>query len=219
MGYFRCLSKPCKRFYFSHADKIADKWIVIVSDKYVLKYIKKLNKLHRKTNNIENVVNNDNSDLEKDSDLEEDNEDEEYPTDVVVLEYNLIPGLEYYYHKLKNKLEDERGLAHSKVREYWLRRGPRLIIVLLITIAVTIILSELLLERTWNDHLFSMLVGLNLILCSLYMLYQRLNDSISGAMMRIGHDHYNSWKDNYAKNKNENIMREFTIGNRKCMSL
>ena len=48
-------------------------------------------------------------------------------------------------------------------------------------------------------------------------LYQRLNDSISGAMMRIGHDHYNSWKDNYAKN--ENIMREFTIGNRKCMSL
>jgi hypothetical protein len=214
MGYFRCLSKPCKRFYFSHADKIADKWIVIVSDKYVQKYINKLNKNHRETNNIENDINDDNSYLEKDSDLEE---DEEYPTDVVVLEYNLIPGLEYYYHKLKNKLEEERGLAHSKVREYWLRRGPRLLIVLLITLAVTIILSELLLERTWNDHLFSMLVGLNLILCSLYMLYQRLNDSISGAMMRIGHDHYNSWKDNYAKN--ENIMREFTIGNRRCMSL
>ena len=180
----------------------------------MVKFINKLNKNHRETNNIENDINDDNSDLEKDSDLEE---DEEYPTDDMVLEYNLIPGLEYYYHKLKNKLEEERGLAHSKVREYWLRRGPRLLIVLLITLVVTIILSELLLERTWNDHLFSMLVGLNLILCSLYMLYQRLNDSISGAMMRIGHDHYNSWKDKYAKN--ENIMREFTIGNRRCLSL
>ena len=28
------------------------------------------------------------------------------------------------------------------------------------------------------------------------MLYQRLIDSISGAMMRIGHDHYIDWKHN-----------------------
>ena len=48
MGNFRCLTKPCKRFYFSHADQIADKWVDIVTHKYIQKYINKLNKLGKK---------------------------------------------------------------------------------------------------------------------------------------------------------------------------
>ena len=32
------------------------------------------------------------------------------------------------------------------------------------------------------------------------MLYQRLPDSVSSAMMRIGHDHYNNWKNTTLNN-------------------
>ena len=46
MGRCRCLSKPIKRFFFAYADKISEKWIIIVSRKYTLKYINKLNKLN-----------------------------------------------------------------------------------------------------------------------------------------------------------------------------
>ena len=35
-----------------------------------------------------------------------------------------------------------------------------------------------------------------MIVYSIYMLYQRLIDSISGCMMKIGHSHYNKWKSN-----------------------
>ena len=45
MGKCRCISKPIKRFCFSYADKIADKWCLIVIKKYTHKYINKRNKL------------------------------------------------------------------------------------------------------------------------------------------------------------------------------
>lgn len=167
---FRCLSKPFKRFFFSYADRVSDKWIKIVYHKYKIKYIKKLNKL----GNSDIILNE----------------------SIQPYQYYLVPGLIEYINVLENKLDNERGLAHSKVREYWLRRGPRLIIVLILTIFITIGLSELLIDRTMNDIIYSILVGINMIIFSIYMLYQRLIDSISGSMMRIGHDHYNNWKNN-----------------------
>ena len=45
MGKFRCLSKPTKRFFFAHADKVSEKWIKKVSNKYALKYINTLSVL------------------------------------------------------------------------------------------------------------------------------------------------------------------------------
>jgi hypothetical protein len=165
MGMLRCLSKPIKRYFFSYADKISDNWILIVSNKYVTKYIRKLNK---------------------------DTTTESYDSS----QYNHRIDLINFKNNLEYDLYKEKGLAHSKVREYWLRRGPRLLILLLITILITIGLAACLLDRSINDYIFSILVGINLILCSFYMLYQRLIDSISGAMMRIGHDHYTEWKNN-----------------------
>ena len=177
MGRFKCLSKPIKRIFFAYANTISDKWIKIVSNKYIFKYINKINKINRK-NNINNNYNIEIFNLKL----------------INSHNYHRVPGLINFKHNLNNDLNNEKGLAHSKVREYWLRRGPRLIIILLLTIIITILFSALLIERTLNDYIFSILVGINLILCSLYMLYQRLIDSISGAMMRIGHEHYTKWK-------------------------
>ena len=87
-------------------------------------------------------------------------------------------------------------MAHSKVREYWLRRGPRLLIVLFLTIIITILMAEFITKQSKNNHIASIIISINLILYNFYMLYQRLIDSIAGAMMRIGHDHYIQWKSN-----------------------
>ena len=167
MGKCRCISKPIKRFCFSYADKIADKWCLIVIKKYTHKYINKRNKLGL-DNNIYDLTER--------------------------IEPSNVPGLNDFVNNLQIDLNHEKSLAHCKVREYWLRRGPRLIIVLLITILITIGLAIWLIDTTINDHILSILIGINLILFNIYMLYQRLIDAISGAMMRIGHDHYTKWK-------------------------
>lgn len=164
MGICRFISKPIKRFYFYYADTVADKWSLTVREKYKNKYIKKRIK------------------LELDNELSE-------TSDV-----SNVPGLNTFLHNLQIDLNKEKGLAHGKVREYWLRRGPRLLLVLVFTILSTLGLAYLLIEPTRNDQILSILVGINMILFNIYMLYERLIDAISGAMMRIGHDHYTKWK-------------------------
>ncbi len=166
MGRFRCLSKPFKRFYFNYADQVADKWSIIVVNKYRNKYINKRKKLG---------IDNENKITENEDCL-------------------IIPGLDDFIFQLKTKLDKEKTLAHGKVREYWLRRGPRLSIVLVLTILITLGLAQLLTEPTTNENILSILVGSNMILFNFYMLYQRLIDAISGTMMRVGHDHYINWK-------------------------
>ena len=161
MGFFRCISKPIKRFLFYYADLVADKWANNVVEKYTKKFTKKRIKL-----NIDN-------ELTQTSD---------------------VPGLNIFLINLKNDLNTEKGLAHAKVREYWLRRGPRLIIVLFLTIIITLGLAYILIEQSSNDQILSVLIGVNMIIFNIYLLYQRLIDAISGAMMRIGHDHYTRWK-------------------------
>ena len=170
----RCLVKPTKRFFFAYADNISNKWIKISFHKYTLKYINKLNKVHKLNNNS----------TEELFDIET----------MDSSQYYRVTGLIEFRYNLQNNLDKEKGLAHSKVREYWLRRGPRLLFVLILTILITIVLAVLLLDRSFNENMYSILVGLNLILFSIYMLYARLIDSISGAMMRIGHDNYTRWK-------------------------
>lgn len=164
MGICRFISKPIKRFYFYYADKVADKWSLIVREKYKSKYIKKRIKL-----NLDNEV---------------------FETSNV----SNVPGLNTFLYNLQIDLDKEKGLARGKVREYWLRRGPRLLLVLVLTILTTLGLAYLLIEPTRNDTTLSILVGINMILFNIYMLYERLIDAISGAMMRIGHDHYTKWK-------------------------
>ena len=120
----------------------------------------------------------------------------------IVFDESNAPGLNEFKNSLEINLNREHSLAHCKVREYWLRRGPRLIFILLFTIFITVILSEFFIDNTKNEIIYLLIIGTNMILYNIYMLYQRLIDSIAGAMMRIGHVHYKKWKseiilDNY----------------------
>ncbi len=169
MGKFRCLSKPTKRFFFSFADKVSEKWIEIVSKKYILKFVNKIHKL----NNIDTIENLD------------------------LINLNNYQFINDYTDNLKLKLYNEKGLGHGKVREYWLRRGPRLLLILTITIVLTIILAIFVTNSNKNELINYIIIGVNMIVFNIYMLYQRLIDSISGSMMRIGHDHYKDWKSNF----------------------
>ena len=96
MGRFRFLSKPCKRYFFYYADKVANQWFFIVVNKYKLKYINKRKKIG----------------LDNEAEIRE------------TKDSSTIPGLDDFLIELKNQLEKEKSLAHGKVREYWLRRGP-----------------------------------------------------------------------------------------------
>ena len=177
MGECRWLSKPTKRFFFAHADNVSENWVKIVSKKYALKYINKL----RKRNNLEKL---------KEFDINN---------------YNTIPGLLIYINNLEAKLNKTTSLAHSKVREYWLRRGPRLLVILIGVIIFTIILAEYLTNVTKDEHIYSIIIGINMILYNIYMLYQKLIDSISSSIMRVGHDHYKSWKQDFVCLKVTNL--------------
>ena len=178
MKCFRSISKPFKRFFFSHADNISDKWIKNVSHKYSLKYINKIKKI----NNQQTITKL----------IDENN-------------YPLIHGLVQYKCNLDFKLQKEKGLGHGKVREYWLRRGPRVLIFLLLTLLITILLAEILIDTSYSWRIYSVLLSVNMLFYNIYMLYYRLIDSISGAMMRIGHDHYTSWKNIVVYKRNHKI--------------
>jgi hypothetical protein len=166
MGRFRCLSKPLKRFMFSHADKVSERWVEKSSKKYTLKYINKINKL----NNYDTVE------------------------DFDPKKYNTIIGLNDFRCDLLVILNKEKGLAHGKVREYWLRRGPRLLITLIAIIIITFLLANYLTEASYDDNIYSLIISISMVIYSMYMLYQKLIDSIAGAMLRKGHDHYKEWK-------------------------
>ena len=45
-----------------------------------------------------------------------------------IYDYILIYNFAYYIIELKKINEKDIGLDHSKVREYWLKRGPRIFI-------------------------------------------------------------------------------------------
>lgn len=105
-----------------------------------------------------------------------------------------IVGLKEYSSSLIHALVQEKGLAHGKVREYWLRRGPRLFFVTITAVCANLFLSECFKEHPENDRVFHAVYGCFLLALSLYMLYYRLPDALLSSMMRIGHDHYGQWK-------------------------
>ena len=109
---------------------------------------------------------------------------------------NSIPvqGLEEYQTELLRKLEKEKGISHGKTREYWFMRGPRLFLTVFVGISLNICCSQIIQEEP--EIWVSISSGLVWLSLSAYMLYQRLPDSILSSLMRIGHDHYTSWKKN-----------------------
>ena len=98
--------------------------------------------------------------------------------------------------KLRTDLLSQRGLSHSKCKEYWLLRGPRLFCVMNVAVFGNIGLSEILKDDPGKDRHYRIISGSLLIVLTFYMLYKRLSDAIISGMLRVGHDSYVKWKSN-----------------------
>mmetsp|Transcript_46794 Transcript_46794/g.73250 ORF Transcript_46794/g.73250 Transcript_46794/m.73250 type:complete len:156 (-) Transcript_46794:338-805(-) len=89
------------------------------------------------------------------------------------------------------------GLDHSKVREYWLLRGPRLAWTAVIFFTFSLVCQELLKKNLATDRLYMVVVSVVALMIALYMLYWRLPDAIEGSVLRAAHDYYKGWKSGY----------------------
>ena len=97
--------------------------------------------------------------------------------------------------ELRVRVDGNLGLSHSKVREYWLYRGPRQLVLALVFVAGTLGIQEVThphpSTRTRGAHLAT---GLLALATALFALYYRLPDSIRASVSRSAHDHYVSSK-------------------------
>ena len=103
-----------------------------------------------------------------------------------------VQDIHIFQTELLQKLQVEKSLSHSKTREYWLLRGPRLFCTIFIGVFANTCCIFLIQKDP--DVCLTLLSGLIWLCLSAYMLYQRLPDAILSSLMRIGHDHYIQWK-------------------------
>ena len=89
-------------------------------------------------------------------------------------------------------LEKNKGLDHSKVREYWLARGPRLLLTALIYLIFLIICQEFLKGdgASRDDRAYTVVVNIMAFFIAVWLLYRRLGDAIEGVVARSSHDFY-----------------------------
>tara|TARA_B110000259_G_C14034421_1_gene408523 strand:+ start:275 stop:922 length:648 start_codon:yes stop_codon:yes gene_type:complete len=201
---FRILIKPFKRWAFNRANRYTNYYIEIYNLKYIIKYLKKIKKLAIKKNNILqieliDILNNDellniivkykntnlndmlniiNNYLINNTNL------------LDIYDYELIYNFSDYIIQLKIINEKDVGLDHSKVREYWLKRGPRIFISSIVLLLVNYILYIYLKEIDIKTNIYLILINTIALFLSIYMLYYRLPDSIESAVARTSHDYY-----------------------------
>ena len=100
-----------------------------------------------------------------------------------------------YALDLGEAVDKNRGLDHSKVREYWLQRGPRLLATACAFFVFTIICQEFLIKETLDrNRLYNFAVNSVALLIAFFLLYFRLQDSIDASVSRSAHDAYVSYK-------------------------
>lgn len=109
--------------------------------------------------------------------------------DITIDDQSLHEIIEYAIG-LHNALTTNDGLEHGKVKEYWIYRGPRILLMWIIGIVAIGLLNEFYDGMSTAQKLSDLLRSLILLLTALYMLYWRLPDSIDTAYCRTAHDHY-----------------------------
>ena len=92
-----------------------------------------------------------------------------------------VKELSEYALGLGEAVEKNRGLDHSKVREYWLQRGPRLFLTAVAFFIFTITCQEFLRHATAsaNDRMSSLVINSVALIIAFGMLYFRLQDRYS----------------------------------------
>ena len=82
------------------------------------------------------------------------------------------------------------GLSHAKVREYWIYRGPKWVIITAGLIAALIIVDETLGQPTAAERMSRLASATIAMTASCVMLYFKLPDSIRSSVARSAHDYY-----------------------------
>ncbi len=213
----RNLFKPFKRWAFNRAKIYTYYYIDFYTKKYIKKFLNKkykieklrenkkilllINKLNNNIliNEIQNNINNNN---------DNDNDNTNNIIKVVnnyliknaniieIYNYELILELSNYINNLNNIYKKDIGLDHSKVREYWLKRGPRILISSFIFIIYNYIGYIYIKEENKNLKINIYMLSINILglILAVYMLYFRLPDSIESAIARSTHDYYVLYK-------------------------
>lgn len=206
----RYISKPFKRWAFNRAKSYTIYYIEIYNKKYIKKFLSKEKKICILKNNlnlillidklnnndlinnihnlndytIDNIINLINNYLIINSNILE------------IYNYIFIINFSHYIYDLYEINKKDIGLDHSKVREYWLKRGPRIFLTSLFFISFNYILYSYLKNIDYNTQLYFIIINFIALILSFYMLYYRLPDSIESAIARTTHDHYVKYKNN-----------------------
>ena len=202
--------KPFKRWAFKRANNYTFYYINLYNKKYIVKYLKKIKKISLlknnnnqiqlldKLNDIEfiDILNNNNYENIEDT-LNLINSYLVNNSDIVNLyDYQIIYNFSVYIYNLKEINKKDIGLDHSKVREYWLKRGPRILISSFLFIIYNYIGYIYIKEDNKNIKINIYMLSLNILalILAIYMLYFRLPDSIESAIARSTHDYYVLYK-------------------------
>lgn len=82
------------------------------------------------------------------------------------------------------------GLSHAKVREYWIYRGPKWVIITVGLLAALLIVDETLGQPTAGERMSRLASATIAMTASCVMLYFKLPDSIRSSVARSAHDFY-----------------------------
>tara|TARA_B100000768_G_C11225205_1_gene352440 strand:+ start:134 stop:1204 length:1071 start_codon:yes stop_codon:yes gene_type:complete len=82
------------------------------------------------------------------------------------------------------------GLSHAKVREYWIYRGPKWVIITVGLLAGLLIVDETLGHPTAGERMSRLASATIAMTASCVMLYFKLPDSIRSSVARSAHDFY-----------------------------
>ena len=206
----RFLSKPFKRWAFNRAKIYTNYYIKKYNRKYIIKYLNKQKKIAELKNN-KNIVllAGKINDIDLLKSIENKLEIKAQKDDILfiinahlintsniceIYDYIFIFDFLNYVINLNSINKKDIGLDHSKVREYWLKRGPRIFITSIIFVVTNYLLYTRLKEIDNNTNIYLISINILTLILSFYMLYYRLPDSIESAIARTTHDYYVKYK-------------------------
>ena len=181
------LSKPFKRWAFKRAKIYTNYYIKKYNRKYIIKYLNKQRKIAELKNN-KNIVLlvgkiNDIDLLKSIEDKLEINAQREDILFIInahlintsniceIYDYIFIFDFLNYVINLNSINKKDIGLDHSKVREYWLKRGPRIFITSIIFVVTNYLLYTQLKEIDNNTNIYLISINILTLILSFYMFY------------------------------------------------
>lgn len=220
-GLFRFLSKPISRWSFKKGDEYFKFYVYLFTQKYVVKYLRKRQKL--------GLVDVSSLDLDQISSIGISIAD--YSQNVILSGekitrthiYNQccdisdsleVQDLADFAYKLHKAASDRHGIVKAKVREYWLLRSPRLIIVFAFLLVLVFLLDYFYFRPNMTRvDIQTRFIGSSAALFfSLFMVYYRLPDSIASSVAQVMHGCYVDTKKSLSKrHKNKNQSNNIDI--------